>query len=134
MLSILCHFHGLLVARQGSINCDATQRNAPHPPRNAYRYRLSMSAFAIYHSLRLRRNATSGLSTIQEFCDDTTIIIVCSPLRCLETMAFGHLKGSLVEVYIFNAGSFENWIAGVGIFPELQELPVGSFCLYLVSR
>jgi hypothetical protein len=44
MLSILCHFLGLLFARQGWINRDATQRNAPYPPRNAYRYRLSMSS------------------------------------------------------------------------------------------
>ena len=38
MLSTLCHFHGLLFARQCWINrYAATQRNAPHPARDAYR-------------------------------------------------------------------------------------------------
>jgi hypothetical protein len=49
---MLCHFHGLLFARQCWMNRYATQRNAPHPPRNAYRDRLSVSALAIYHSSR----------------------------------------------------------------------------------
>jgi hypothetical protein len=31
-----------------------THRNASHPPRNAYRARLSMSALAIWRSLRIR--------------------------------------------------------------------------------
>src|SRR5450631_2070217 len=50
MLSMLCHFHGLLFARQCWMNRYATQRNAPHPPRNAYRERLSLSALAIGRS------------------------------------------------------------------------------------
>ena len=56
MLSILCHFHGLLFARQCWINrYAATQRNAPHPPRDAYRtHRLSMSALAILYELSLQ--------------------------------------------------------------------------------
>jgi hypothetical protein len=41
-------FHGLLFFRQGWINRDATQRNASRPPRNAYRYRLSMSNIGDY--------------------------------------------------------------------------------------
>jgi hypothetical protein len=49
MLSMLCHFHGLLFARQYWMNRYATQRNAPYPPRNAYRERLSLSALAISH-------------------------------------------------------------------------------------
>jgi hypothetical protein len=49
---MLCHFHGLLFARQCWMNRYATQRNAPHPPRNAYRDRLSVSALAIWHQLK----------------------------------------------------------------------------------
>jgi hypothetical protein len=52
MLSMLCHFHGLLFARQCWMNRYATQRNAPHPPRNAYRERLSLSALAMMNSFR----------------------------------------------------------------------------------
>ncbi len=51
MIAYLCRFHALLFARQGGVNCDATQRIAPHPPRNADRYRLSMSALAIFASI-----------------------------------------------------------------------------------
>jgi hypothetical protein len=51
-LSILCHFHGLLFAQQCWVNRYATQRNAPHPPRNPYRDRLSVSASAMMHQSR----------------------------------------------------------------------------------
>jgi hypothetical protein len=47
MLSILCHFHGLLFARQCWTNRYATQHNASHPPQDAYRDRLSTNESAI---------------------------------------------------------------------------------------
>jgi hypothetical protein len=78
----------------------------------------------------------SGSPAIQEFRDCTAFIVTdvsivtVSRNNGIWTLA----EGSLVELYIFNAGSLENWYAGVGVFPELQEFPVGSFCLDLVSR
>jgi len=51
MLSILCHFHGLLFT-QAMPDLQLNQpSNAPYSPRNARRDRLSTSAFAIMHSL-----------------------------------------------------------------------------------
>ena len=62
MLSILCHFHGLLFARQCWTNRYATQRNASHPPRDAYHDRLSTSELAIWRKLSgsLTRRAFPG--------------------------------------------------------------------------
>jgi hypothetical protein len=100
------------------------------------RSQSSMSELVIYHSLRVRTKPTSCLPTIQEFRDDRPFIITdVSTLTVSRNNGIWTLaKGSLVKVYVFNAGSLENWYAGVGIFPELQELPVGSFCVDLVSR
>jgi hypothetical protein len=39
-------------SEDGWMNRYATQRNAPHPPRNAYREGLSLSALALLHDLR----------------------------------------------------------------------------------
>ena len=58
MLSILCHFHGLLFARRCWMNGYATQRKSPHPPRNAYRDQLSVSALAILRQARIIRGDT----------------------------------------------------------------------------
>ena len=46
MLSILCHFHGLLFVRQCWVNGCAT------PLRSTYRDQFSVSALAIWHSSR----------------------------------------------------------------------------------
>jgi hypothetical protein len=83
-----------------------------------------MGDSAIWHPLMIRRNTTSELLTIQEFRGDKVIIITdVFALAVSQTMTFGHFaKGSLVEVCIFNAGSLENWYAGVSIFPKLQSL------------
>jgi hypothetical protein len=62
MLSILCHFRGLLFARQCWTNRYATQRNAPHLSRNAYRDQLSMSALAFSRSLRAERLLVSFIA------------------------------------------------------------------------
>ena len=53
MLSILCHLHGLLFARRCWMNGYAAQRKSPHPPRNAYREQLSVSALAILRQPRI---------------------------------------------------------------------------------
>ena len=49
------------------INRCATQRYAPHPPRNACRYRLSMSALAIYQSSSIGATRTERSVKVPSF-------------------------------------------------------------------
>jgi hypothetical protein len=90
---------------------------------------LSGSGFGL-KSVGVCCRRSRSFVTIRPFIIPDVSTLTVSRNNTIWTLA----KGSLVEVYIFNAGSLENRYAGVGVFPELQELPVGSFYLDLVSR
>jgi hypothetical protein len=48
--------------------------------------------------------------------------------------SYAHTKYELLQPGVFRFGLLEYRDAGVGVFPEREEILVGAFCLGLISR